>query len=343
LADTRKEKARVLLEGVIDALDSTASTTALLYKAQQVACLLDLPQKEASWIDRELLGYPDVNFDRILELLKDETPMYRAVRLVGVMEVRPLRSDVTVKVPSERVFFVHQPTQMLENCSSTMELSSYQYMKEKGVQGTVLVTASLAAEGVRGIVYGVRGRVGQFAAANHTSLLLEASIEGIVRSVRSVLAERLARLNLPLLELLEETVTKQEQSTDPVEWRNVVENLRTIVRRFTTLVLRDDMVPAGTIMPNDNETRKKTELITQWIRRQTNQEYDSEAKRIDAIAGDIDSQQMELIDLIDKKGHEEMDAVAKGEVDRIVLATVLWMADLAAALGKAAFKWTTPA
>ena len=56
----------------------------------------------------------------------------------------------------------------------------------------------------------------------------------------------------------------------------------------------------------------------------------------------LEKQEKRLIDMINKQGHGEMSKVTKGEVDRTMLGTILWMTDLAAALDRAGFKCEQP-
>jgi hypothetical protein len=321
-----------LLDAVLNDIENeSVPTSALLMRCQRIANLLDLAPKEHLWIDLELQGYPPQSPARQVPQLKYQVPMYRSLRLPS--RATWLEESISKSAPSR--YYITEPIAVLESCTVSMD----QCFASQVEDNVLYFEAELSPERARGIAQAVRSLVNDFAAKQRNTLAFESSIESLFDGLRLSLADRLSQLDQSLLSLLEETITKEERAISPVDLRDVLDNLRTIIRRFTSLTLTDKMVPAGETRPLDDETRKKTRMVCTWIRAQLSGTFDTESKRIEVVLDSIEKQQAALIDAINKMGHGEMVDVRKHEVDHILLFSVLWLEDFVQGLSRAGFKW----
>ncbi|MGY5852758.1 MAG: hypothetical protein RTU92_04250, partial [Candidatus Thorarchaeota archaeon] len=329
---TRKERAKNILKSIIDDRAKTdVSTTDLLYRCQEISILLVLGEI-AKWIDFELTGYPPVIIEQPSTL--EVFPLYRHVRItVEVNDPRiPFRdSGFETHAP----FLVTFSCGQLENASQPLPISfsATTEVPKLGVMGeigekeavTLAFESQLSVELAGGIVEAIRGRISQFASSHYTALCFEEPLYGIIDDTRELIADRLSQLHPPTLALIDETLSKQEVSSDPIEWQDVLENVRNIIRNFTEHLLRDSMVPSGEIRPNLNETNKKTKMILDWVRANVTDEIGTEMDYIIESLGSLTSQQTVLMKLVNKRSHPPgSTAVKKGDVDRIILITIIW-------------------
>ncbi len=349
---TRKESAIELIDQIIsDRANMDIPTVELLYRCQDIGGLLDLSSDDVLWIELELSGYPNQN-----PLVKDppgyNVPLYRRVQLPAKVEDPRLDRFVTndIVIESMTPFSVIYSCGQLESANEPLPLgySHIVNVPEVGVMGTIgqkeeisfTFKTLLPTQLMKGIIQSVRGRINKFASSHQITLRFEEPLDSIFNSSRGVMADRLSRLHTPLLALIEETVTKQERSTDPVEWQDVLENTRNIIRNITEQILHDTMVPDGEERPNINETNKKTELILQWIRENVDESVGTQSEYVIKMLESISLSQTALIDLVNKLGHPPASQnVVKRDVDRLVLNTMLWIFDVIALLDKAGFSW----
>jgi len=352
---TRKDRAKRLLEETLAGLGNPdVPTMTLLYKCQEISRLLELGE-EATWIDSELIGYPPFDLGSSSSEKDITFPRYRVLNLPAtattpVESLIPNRVDFQ-KIPMTAPFYVSFACGILETARSPVTLSfdmlfktpsderDYRFSGPKQIPARF--NAQLSVDAMRGIVFSIRGRVGTFAAAHYSALSFENSASNIMDATRNLLADRLQKLHPPTLDLINETLDKQQKSTDPLEWRDVLENTRTILRRITGVLIKKPILPDGASVPEEGETNKKTTLILDWVRTRLGKEYDKEIKYVDSFLSTLAIQQDALIGLINKPIHKEVTYVTRGDVDRIVLATLLWIADLTAILDKAGYDWSS--
>ncbi len=353
---TRKEHARGILENVLDDRGNPDVTTMdLLYRCQDVARLLDLDQTESAWIDLELMGYPLQHMGSSKESLSHGqlVPPYRMPILPATGSI-PTPSAIPFNVPDLNVrtavpFCITLPCGFLESSKSPTALSfSTTITKPKdrfalrNIPEKTLVTfsAKLSVDIMRGIAQAIRARVSSFATAHYTALRFETPLQSIFDATRNLLADRLNRLHPPTLDLITETVSKQEGCADPVEWHDVLDKVRTILRSFTTKLLKDSMIPQGKSRPKDAYTNKKAGMILEWAKSRMDASVNGESKYILKTFDVLKAQKTMLIKMINKHGHADFfPEVRKGEVDRILLMTVIWMSDLIAILDRAGYDW----
>lgn len=353
---TRKEHARVILESVLaDRGNPSVTTVDLLYRCQDVARLLDLDQTESVWIDLELIGYPLQHMGSSKESLSHGqlVPPYRMPMLPATGSIL-MSSTIPFNVQdfnyrTAAPFCITHPCSFLESSKSLATLSfstivakpkerfALRNMPEKAV---VMYSAKLSVDRMRGIAQAIRARVSSFATAHYTALHFETPLQSIFDATRNLLADRLNRLHPPTLDLITETVSKQEGSADPVEWHDVLDKVRTILRSFTTKLLRDSMIPQGKSRPADAYTNKKASMILEWAKPRIDASVKGESKYILKTYDVLKAQKTMLIKMINKHGHADFfPEVTKGEVDRILLMTVVWMSDLIAILDRAGYDW----
>jgi hypothetical protein len=353
---TRKEHARVILESVLDDRGNQGVTTMdLLYRCQDVARLLDLDQTESEWIDLELMGYPLQHIGSSKESLPhgQRVPQYRMPMLPATGST-PMPSVIPFHVqyfnaPTAFPFCIAHPCGFLESSKSPVELSystTIPKPKDRYDLGntpdniSVTFSAKLSVDRMRGIAQAIRARVSSFATAHYTALHFETPLQSIFDATRNLLADRLNRLHPPTLDLITETVSKQEGCSDPVEWHDVLGKVRTILRSFTTKLLRDSMIPQGKTRPADAYTNKKASMILEWAKPRMDASVKGESKYILKTFEVLKAQKTMLIKMINKHGHADFfPEVTKGEVDRILLMTVVWMSDLIAILDRAGYDW----
>ncbi len=353
---TRKERARGILENVLDDRGNPdVATMDLLYRCQDVVRLLDLDQTESAWIDLELMGYPLQHMDSSEESLSHGQlfPQYR-IPMLPATGSTPMQSPIpfhvqSINAPTAFPFRIIVPCGFLESSKSPMELLySTTIPKPKDRYDlrnipenmSVTFSAKLSVDRMRGIAQAIRARVSSFATAHYTALHFETPLQSIFDATRNLLADRLNRLHPPTLDLITETVSKQEGSADPVEWHDVLDKARTILRSFTTKLLRDSMIPQGKSRPADAYTNKKASMILEWAKSRIDASVKGESKYILKTFDALKAQKTTLIKMINKHGHADFfPEVTKGEVDRILLMTVVWMSDLIAILDRAGYDW----
>lgn len=330
---------------------------ALLYQCQEVARLLELEWDELFWIDMELEGYPPQDLNSLVEqdeaFGKYRVPYYRILKLPA-KATTPIDSAYPFQVqyqdhPMTVPFHITSPCGELENADKPISISfdmvldapketrSLAMRREKKIPARFSTT--LSVDKMRGIAYAIRGRVNRFASSHHIALSFETSLSSMVDATRNLLADKLQKIHPPTLDFIEETLKKQECSTDAIQWRDVLENTRTILRRLTGILLKEGMIPEGKTRPPEGETKNKTRMILNWVRLKLGEDEDRELDHLTATLDVIQTQKSTLIGLINKLGHGEVDRVSKGEVDRVLLTTITWTANLIHILDKAGYNW----
>ncbi|MHA2374448.1 MAG: hypothetical protein ACXAEB_15685, partial [Candidatus Thorarchaeota archaeon] len=253
------------------------------------------------------------------------------------------------KMPMTAPFYITSPCGELEAARMPMTISfDMLFDRPQGRWGSssrdsqkipARFVAKLEIDKMKGIVYAIRGRVNRFASSHRTALNFENSLSQMVDSTRNLIADRLQRTHQPLLDFVDETVRKQESSSDPIQWRDILENTRSILRRFTGVILKESMIPEGRSRPAEGETNNKTRMILDWVRNQVGENNDRELNHISTTLNAIQAKQTALIGIINKFQHGEVDDVSKGEVDRLLQNTILWIADILHILDKAGYDW----
>lgn len=106
---------------------------------------------------------------------------------------------------------------------------------------------------------------------------------------------------------------------EELRWRVVLENNRTILRRFTGLILNDYMMTD--VKPKEGDASKKAQLILTWCKRQLGGQKGTE---LESLRKEISI----LLDLINKLIHSEITDTSRGEAERILLKSLIWMAGM---------------
>ena len=348
----RKQRAIQLIEQTMaDRANMDVSTVELLYRCQEIASLLELGNEDTLWIELELSGYRPQ--DGASTVPKGHgVPLYRILQFP--VEIRDPRTDLydrrSKPIEIMATFSVTYSCGQLESATDSLPLGYTQLLTvpELGIMGAagrkekvpLSFMASLSIHAMQGIIRAVRGRINKFVSSHYTALRFEEPLYDIFNSTRGMMADRLSRLHNPLLSLIEETIREQERSTDSVEWQDVLENTRNIVRTITEHVLQDTMLLDGEERPDLNETSKKTKIILRWIQNNIDESIGNQSEYIEKMLESLSLGQSALIDLINKLSHPPASkTVEKWDVDRLVLNTILWISELIALLDKAGFSW----
>ena len=324
-----------ILESIVANIeDSATSTHSLLLKCLEVAELLDVSSSEKSWITQELTGYEHQSETSKMELPSfKQAPHYRWLELSGRYDIiQPSKTFNTVGQ-----FAVCFPCDYLENATSSISLKTTLVIKpenmwEKLTRGTIVATAQaeLPVSRIKPIVQSIRGFVYKFAVTNLISLQFSKSVSGIIDNTRNLVASRLRFVSESLLRFINETLDSHKRTTEGLHWRVALENIRTILRRFTGLILKDAMLIDT--RPKEGETSKKVELIIKWC---MNQLKGGSRTELDSLK----KESILLLDLINKPIHGEIDEVSKNEVERILLRSLIWMAGIIDILDQSGYTW----
>jgi hypothetical protein len=354
---SRKERVRGLLKSILDDRGNPQVTTVeLLYRCQEISKLLDLDEEQSSWIASELFGYPSQRaLSRIRELKDYEyVPSYRWVKTnANFSTTNPLWLQTglpTLELPTNYLFLVEiqcgtlehskNPVIITDSQSIDVEPERYSYGSEtKSIP--IAISGILSVDSMRGIVHSIRARVNDFATSHFIALEFDSSLHKMFDSTRNLLADKLGKLHPATLTLLEETIQSQESSKDPVEWINVIENIRSIIRSFTDQVIRSEMLSEEKSKPAKGETTQKTRIIIDWIKRNINESKGTESDYLYQTLDTMIAQKKVLENLINKYGHtDDYKQVSRGEVDRTLIMTVIWISDMISLLDKAKYEWS---
>lgn len=354
---SKKTRVRKLLKSILDDRGKPQVTTVdLLYRCQEISKLLDLEKEQSRWIDSELLGYPLQRELSEIRELKDyeRVPSYRWVKTTAKSSVpNPLYLQTGVpsfSQTSSYFFYVETPCGTLEHSESSMVLTDSRTLERKPARYSydrktesvpVSISGVLSVDMMRGIVHSIRARVNDFATSHFIALEFDSSLHKIFDSTRNLLADKLGKLHPATLALLEETISAQESSKEPVEWINVIENIRSTIRSFTSQVIKDEMLEEGKSKPKKGYTTVKTRIIIDWIKKNIDESTGAESEYLLKTLDTMVKQQKSLENLINKFGHtDEYVQVSRGEVDRILIMSVIWISDIISLLDRAGYNWT---
>jgi len=361
---SRKEKALEILESILnDIEDSNVTTTALLYRCQKASKLLDLDESETLWINLELVGYPKIPIEEEMKLNKKfRVPAYRHVILPAKsprppfadpryphtmlqlqLSAAPLPTPFLITYPCMELETANQPKKLVFSKVVENESDSSSYFREKQDM-VVSLEAILPVEKMRGMSYSIRAKVHDFATWHFVALQFGNAFASIFDETQNLIAIKLGNLNPVLIELLKETVSKQERGKDPLEWKQVLDNVRTIIRRFTGEVLRSTMLSDSEAMPGESAVKTKLDKILKWIKQRSQEKfgrkYEVERKAIRKTLDFLDSHTTTLLKLVNKPIHEpDIKYATKGMVDRVVIALVVWMGNMIELLDMVDYSW----
>ena len=331
----RKEAAIPILNAIIeDVDDEKVSTHSLLLKSLEAAELLDVSSTDKGWITQELTGYENQNEASTIELPPlNRVPHYRWVEL-------PTKLDVVGRLKTVYMasrFAVCFPCEFLEDTTSSMSLHTSLVFKpsnlwERFWNGTIVVSAhaELPANRIKSIVKSIRGFVYRFAVSTLIANQFGESVSGIIDNTQKLVSSRLRIISEPLLELMNETLDSLHGKTEELHWRVVLENNRTILRRFTGLLLNDDMMTD--VKPKEGDASKKAQLILTWCKEQLRGQKGTE---LESLRKEISI----LLDLINKSIHSEITGTSRGEAERILLKSFIWMAGMIEILDEVGYDW----
>lgn len=203
---------------------------------------------------------------------------------------------------------------------------------ERVSRGTVVVSAyaELPLNKIESIVKSIRGFVYDFVVSTIITSEFNESVSEILDNTRNFISSKLKRISEPFLEFINETLDSSRGTTEELHWRVLLENSRTILRRFTGLLLREDMTTNE--LPRERYTSKKSKLILDWCELQLKGKKGTE---LDALRKEIRI----LLDLINKPIHGEVTDTSRREVERILLKSLIWMAGVIDILDDAGYDW----
>ena len=320
--------------------------------------MLSLDEEKSLWIQLELRGYPSkqiggIDFDDE-ESRKFLMPNYRWIELPArgpkpAYMYKPMDSSLYNQIKQANIriqlpFLVHHPCGLLEAAKKPIPLSitflvDDQYGFKKIARTLV---ANLPVSMMRGIIGAIEARIGQFVSFHLIALEFGESIGGIIDETRDLIANRLELIGSELLKELDDTIVKQSASTSAIEWRGVLESCRTILRRFTGLLLHDFMIPEGVAKPRESNVMKKLKLMLDWAQSSMKTSTGTETEHITKDLTRLHSHVSSLLDIINKPIHGEIDEITKGDVDLIIMHLIVWMADLISLLDRANYPWQKP-
>lgn len=355
MASDNKQEAFELIETALsDTYKDTVTTSVLLLKCQRISMLLDSKQ-ENEWIWKELEGYD----------MDEDVPQYRCVGLTSkivysrIIDEKPEEQVLTYSqlrgANIHHVFQIRAPVHYLEK--SNRELMSQDrlvipFSKDTPIRrllGLFKITkpvevrfdAGIPVDSMRGIASSVRNRIHEFLLLQQTTLGLKPHLQSIFDDTMNLIASKLSTLDPNLLEDLRGLIEKLQSKSD-LDWRSIVDSCRTIIQRFTDSVYLEEMVPVGEEKPAYDQTRNKCRQIAVWALSQFNAKLDDspEGSRIERIPSYLDDYYEIIIRSVEKVKHKDIRTLRKDEVDRIVIYTILWMADLIQLLSRANYSWT---
>ena len=318
-----------------DINDESISTHSLLLRALEAVRILDLPQSSRSWIIQELTGYEDQNevSTKTLPIFK-QLPHYRWVELPARVDIVGKKEGIQAVVP----FGVCFPCDFLENTKSSVKLQSAIALSPRGLwekvtMGTRVLNAyaELPQERIESIIKSIRGFVFDFAVATIATRELDESVSKILENTRRYMSSRLGQLSETLLELMNNTLDLSSGSTEELHWRVILENNRTILRRFTGLLVKEYMTTGE--LPKEGDTSRKTMLILDWCKQQLNGKRETE---LEALRKEIRI----LLDQINKPIHGEISDTTRREVERVLLKSLIWMAGVIDILDEVGYEWS---
>ena len=330
-----KEAGILILKSVMNDIDDKGvSTHSLLLKIMEAAEILDVSQVDKDWVKQELTGYEDQNevTTKTLPQYK-QLPHYRWVQLPAKLDIIQRNKTINAVAP----FGVYFPCDFLEKTGSSIDLQTSLSIRpenlwERVSRGTVVVSAyaELPLNRIESIVKSIRGFVYDFVVSTIITSEFNESVSEILDNTRNFISSKLKRISEPLLEFINETLDSSRGTTEELYWRVLLENIRTILRRFTGLLLREHMTTNE--LPRERYTSKKSNLILDWCELQLKGKKGTE---LDALRKEIKI----LLNLINKPIHGEVTDTSRREVERILLKSLIWMAGVIDILDDAGYDW----
>ncbi|MHA1963658.1 MAG: AbiTii domain-containing protein [Candidatus Thorarchaeota archaeon] len=330
-----KRRGITLLRTVIEDInDDEISTHSLLLRCLEAQQLIDPSSHQKSWILQEVTGYEDQN-----EVNTNTLPQYKRLPHYRWIEIPSKIQRVGKNELYEIVspFGVSFPCEMLEQANDDIELHFAAVIKpettwEKITRGTQVLSATgvLPLHRIKSIVKSIRGFVYNYAVSTLATSEFNESFSEIIDNTRKFISTKLEILSKSLLKLINETLDSSSKATEKLRWRVLLENNRTILRRFTGLILTESMLTDSP--PKEGDTSKKSGLILDWCRIQLEGKKQTETE---SLRKEIRI----ILDLVNKPIHGEISDTSRREVERIILRSLIWIAGIIDVLDSAGYNW----
>ena len=165
-------------------------------------------------------------------------------------------------------------------------------------------------------------------------------IHRVVESTKNLVYGKLELLDPHLRELLE-GLTEAPEKDSPVRWRTSGLTCRTIVQGFTESIV--EQIMSNDQKPDDWKTIIKVEIILDWAKEKLAGHGTVEIQLLSNMLPYYQDYFKALEELVQKTGHKLMSKTTREEVNRCVMYTFLWLADMIQLLDRSGFVWGSAA
>lgn len=316
---------------------SEVTTTELLYRYQEISWKLDLDDRTKRWIKQELEGYPPQSYgdQRVHERMR--IPLYRLISLPAIS--KSSRKESIERTHETHSFSVTFPCHSLETAKDSTTLSE-QFLDEKARPPLILYfTGEIPPHTMIGISASIRGRIHQFATQLALAIQVGTVLGGIFDNNLARIANTIGVLAPPTFDILNEVVQDLKRSKSLEELRVVLETLRTIIRRVTGVLFTKEMLGEDEDPPAESQVATKTAKILEWVVQELDGNSRDEIEHMKKAGSRYHAQIKMILEQINKPIHLEIQSVNKAQVERILVAVIMWFGDFVDILDKSGYVW----
>ncbi|MHA1614418.1 MAG: hypothetical protein ACTSYJ_06195 [Candidatus Thorarchaeota archaeon] len=312
------------------------TTTELLYRCQELSWIMDLDDNTKLWIGLELKGYPN-------QTLGDSKPSsipmvhrYRRIKLPAKVVTSRRDSKPT---DGSWIFSIVSPCHSLENATNSLTLSESVVDRKARPPMMLTYTGTVSLDSLKGVSAAIRAEIHLFAIQLSLATQIESIVSGFFDNTLVRIANTIGVLAPPTLDLLNDIVEKLKKSRSPEELRVILETLRTILRRVTSVLITKEMLEENEEMPSEGAISTKTSKILDWVLANLEGKSKDEVKQLKKAVTRYHDQLRMLDDLVNKPIHKDLHSIDKPQVERITISIIAWIGDLVEILDKAGYEW----
>ncbi|MBD3408130.1 MAG: hypothetical protein GF411_18560 [Candidatus Lokiarchaeota archaeon] len=208
-------------------------------------------------------------------------PHYRQIELAAAPNM-PFFSDIRDDVYQEQIRRAANPTpvwfeirfpvgqlEVIRKTTLTKHIKiKYKRTYSDSVIAPMAVHAVFTKLKAKGILSAIRSRLHNFALQQYIALKFEMGVSNLLSATRELVLAKLETIDPTLLTMFNDSISKHERSTEGLHLMQIMEDLRTIVRQFTSVMLLEEMHSSDDEPLSLHVVGTKIGSLLNWVKEQ---------------------------------------------------------------------------